>query len=63
MRLTEFWRRMEVCFGPAADTVSRDSVLAELGHRTAREALADGVAVKEVWRGVWLGMGLPEEHR
>jgi hypothetical protein len=53
MRLSEFWKRMKLHFGdPYAESWARDYVIADLGGRTAFQALADGVAVKEVWHAV-----------
>lgn len=53
MRLTEFWRRMDDEFGPPyAASFAADQVIAELGHRTVRDALAQGEDAKTVWRAV-----------
>ncbi|MFB9720278.1 DUF3046 domain-containing protein [Planobispora longispora] len=53
MRLSEFWRRMKLHFGdPYAESWARDYVIAELGGRTVVQALADGIAAKEVWAAV-----------
>jgi hypothetical protein len=53
MRLSEFWNRMKLHFGdPYAESWARDYVIADLGGRTVNQALADGVAAKEVWRAV-----------
>lgn len=38
-------------------------VIAELGGRTASEALAAGVPPKEVWAAVWRVLGLPPRER
>ncbi len=64
MRITEFWLRMERQFGAGyADSVARDQVLASLGGRTVREALAGGADVKTVWRGVCVQFDVPaREH-
>lgn len=64
MRLTDFWRRMSACFGPAyADSFARDHVMSELGGRTVHEALAAGWSAKDVWRGVCRAMDVPMELR
>jgi hypothetical protein len=42
----------------AAQTVLRD-----LGGRTAQDALADGVSPKEVWAAVWQALELPPVDR
>lgn len=64
MRETELWRRLNRHFGNNyarhwADTV----VLSDLGSRTVADALADGVACKDIWRAVWAFEGLPESER
>ena len=38
-------------------------VIAELGGRTAREALDAGVPPKAVWRAVWAALELPAQER
>jgi hypothetical protein len=61
---TEFWSRLEDALGPAyARSWSSMYVLADLGGRTVDEALAAGVAPKEVWRAVWAALGLPARER
>ncbi|MGH6655567.1 MAG: DUF3046 domain-containing protein [Actinocrinis sp.] len=53
MRLTVFWERMTERFGAAyADSFARDFVMSDLGGRTVHQALADGIATKEVWVAV-----------
>jgi DUF3046 family protein len=53
MRLTDLWQRMEDAFGHAyAQSVATDQVLPQLGGRTVRQALADGVETVVVWRAV-----------
>ncbi|MFF0577551.1 DUF3046 domain-containing protein [Streptosporangium saharense] len=53
MRLSEFWSRMNTHFGAGyAESWAQDYVIAALGGRTVNQALADGVAAKEVWRAV-----------
>ena len=53
MRLTDFWNRMDRKFGDTyAQSFASDMVLAELGSRTVRQALADGDDVKGIWRAV-----------
>lgn len=53
MRQTDFWERMDEAFGPAyARSVAEDQVLSQLGGRTIRTALADGVDVQTIWRAV-----------
>jgi len=38
-------------------------VMADLGRRTAQEALDAGVSPKEVWAAVWSALGLPARDR
>ncbi len=38
-------------------------VMADLGGRTALEALAAGVACKQIWRAVWAMLDLPDKFR
>lgn len=64
MRHTEFWARMDEALGEAsARGWAELFVISELGSRTASEALAAGVAPKEVWRAVWRTLELPERLR
>ena len=63
MRLTDFWARMAVAFGPHADSLADYHVLSELGGRTIRQALADGESPKAVWRGVCEGLEVPANQR
>jgi hypothetical protein len=64
MRHTEFWTRMEDALGAAyARTWSREYVLADLGGRTASEALDAGETPKRVWQAVWQALGLPASER
>lgn len=60
VRLTEFWRRMDEVFGPAyARSWAADFAVAELSGRTVAEALAQGVAAKDVWRAVCTQVDVP----
>jgi len=53
VRLTEFWRRMELVFGTDyARSWAKDFSLAALGDRTVDNALASGADTKDVWRAV-----------
>jgi hypothetical protein len=64
MRHTEFWARMEHALGPSyARTWSREHVMAELGGRTAQEALDAGESPKTVWHAVWRDLSLPPSER
>jgi len=64
MRHTEFWSRMEDALGEAyARAWASQYVLADLGGRTAQEALDAGTAPKEVWAAVWRALDLPASQR
>ncbi|MFI6574926.1 DUF3046 domain-containing protein [Nocardiopsis sp. NPDC050513] len=64
MRLTVFWRNMHEQFGEAyAESLAKDYVIEGLGSRTVQQALADGVAAKDVWRAVCEAFGLPQSVR
>ncbi|PSL00992.1 Protein of unknown function (DUF3046) [Murinocardiopsis flavida] len=64
MRLSYFWQNMAAHFGEAyAESLARDYVIEQLGSRTVQQALADGVAVKEVWAAVCDTFGIPAKSR
>lgn len=64
MRHTEFWARMEHHLGPAyARSWAEQFVIGDLGHRTAQQALDDGVPPKQVWAAVRLALHLPASER
>ena len=64
MRHTEFWARMDDALGPAyARSWAASVVIAELGGRTAAEALEAGSTPKEVWAAVWRTLELPESKK
>ena len=64
MRHTEFWSRMEAALGSGYYLSWADQfVMADLGRRTAAEALDDGVPPKQVWLAVWASLGLPACER
>ncbi|WP_028651881.1 DUF3046 domain-containing protein [Nocardioides halotolerans] len=64
MRHTEFWERMEQALGPAYHrSWASQFVMAELGERTAQEALDAGVPPKQVWAAVWRALELPARER
>jgi Protein of unknown function (DUF3046) len=59
VRLTDFWERMDLVFGPDyARSWSRDVVLSPLGV-TVEEAIAAGVDTKDVWRAVCATVEVP----
>jgi hypothetical protein len=64
VRLTEFWRRMQLVFGEEyAESWARDVTLADLDSRTAAEALQAGVPAKQVWRAVCQQADVPAKLR
>ena len=64
MRHTEFWSRMEDALGSAYHRVlGAQFVMAELGGRTAQEALDAGVPPKQVWAAVWRALDLPASEK
>lgn len=64
MRHTEFWARMEHALGASYARSWADMyVIADLGGRTASQALAAGEPPKEVWLAVWRTLGLPASER
>ncbi|MGB7819674.1 MAG: DUF3046 domain-containing protein [Ornithinibacter sp.] len=64
MRHSRFWALMADEFGGAyADSLARSHVVAELGDRTAVEALDAGIAPREVWLALCEALDVPEEHR
>jgi hypothetical protein len=64
MRHTEFWARLEHALGEAYARHWADQfVIAELGSRTAGEALRAGVPPKQVWLACWTALELPASER
>jgi len=61
---TEFWSRLDDALGPAYARSWADMyVMADLGGRTASQALEAGVPPKQVWAAVWRALGLPASER
>lgn len=64
MKLSEFRRAVADEFGSAYGRVlTQDTVLGELGDRTADEAIAAGVPAREVWLALCRAKDVPESHR
>jgi hypothetical protein len=73
MKLSEFTRAVEDEFGMFGRVLLRDTVLLELGGRTADEALAAGIPARDVWVALcrvqevpperWYGAGRPAPPR
>ncbi len=63
MRLSEFQRAVDAGFGARAASVVADLTLGGVGHRTAADAIADGVPPREVWIALAEEMDVPESRR
>lgn len=64
VRETEFWRRMNHQLGDGYARVWADQVvLSELDNRTVLEAIADKLAYRTIWLGVWHFLELPAHER
>ncbi len=64
MKETELWQRLEAALGSGYYRVwAAEFSLAELGNRTDRQALADGLPSKTIWRAVWAALELPARDR
>ena len=64
MRHTEFWSRLDAALGRAySRSWAELTVLRDLDGQTTQEALASGMAPKEVWAAVRRQLELPESER
>lgn len=64
MRHTEFWARLDHALGEAsAGAWAEMFVMADLGSRTAKQALDAGIAPKQVWAAVHTALELPANQR
>lgn len=64
VREVELWQRMRDVLPEGYVSVWADQVvLADLGGRTVREALAAGQPCKRIWRAVWRQLELPDVLR
>ncbi|MFT4083390.1 MAG: DUF3046 domain-containing protein [Nocardioides sp.] len=64
MRHTEFWSRMDDALGRDYSRVwAGQFVMADLGGRTALQALEAGESPKTVWAAVWHALELPARER
>jgi hypothetical protein len=61
--LSEFWIAMDDEFGAYGRVLSRDLVLSSIGSRTAEQAIAAGVPVREVWLALCEAQEVPRERR
>lgn len=63
MRHSEFDRAVSDEFGAGGSALVSDLVLTAVGNRTAREALAAGVAPREVWYALCAETDVPVSRR
>ncbi|MCK6081859.1 DUF3046 domain-containing protein [Microbacterium sp. EYE_5] len=63
MRHSEFERAVDDEFGAGGSALVADLVLTAVGGRTAREALAAGVAPREVWLALCAETDVPVSRR
>ena len=63
MRRSELLRAVDEEFGPRASTLMNDLVLAQVGGRSAEQALADGVAPRDIWVALCAETDVPTERR
>lgn len=64
VRLSDFWRLMDDEFGAGySRTLASSLVLSAVGGVTAQEALAKGVAPRDVWLAICEMQDVPPERR
>jgi len=64
VRLSEFWLAMSDEFGDGyGRVIAHDLVLADLGSRTAEQAIAAGIPAREVWLAVCEAQDVPANRR
>jgi hypothetical protein len=63
VKLSEFQYAVDAEFGAFGRVLLRDTVLVELGSRTAEEALAAGVPAREVWLALCRDQEVPPDRR
>ena len=63
MRRSEFQRAVDDEFGLRAVSLLSDLTLSAVGHRTAAQALADGVDPRDVWLALCVETDVPESRR
>lgn len=64
MRLSEFWYAVGYEFGEAyGRVIVNDLVIADLGERTAHDALKAGLAPREVWLALCRAADVPPERQ
>lgn len=61
MRLSEFWVAVDEEFGSAyGRMLAHDLVLGEIGDLTARQAIAKGIATRQIWLALCRASDVPE---
>lgn len=64
MREQELWAKLKKALGEPYYLVwTEQTAVPDLGSRTVRQALDDGVRSKDIWRAVWSFLGLPDRER
>lgn len=63
MRRSEFARAVADEFGPRGSSLVADLALSGVGHRTAAQALADGVDPREIWLALCVETDVPIARR
>jgi Protein of unknown function (DUF3046) len=64
VRSSEFWELVNGEFGMARGALLvRELVLLELGNRTAEQAMAAGVPVRDAWVALCDALDVPEARR
>ncbi|MDE0573361.1 DUF3046 domain-containing protein [Demequina sp. B12] len=64
MRLSEFWSLADAVFGPGySRTLARELALDAAGSMTCEQALAGGVAARDVWHALCDQMDVPMDQR
>ena len=63
MKLSEFQRAVSDEFGAGyGQALMTDLVLADLGNRTPKEAIAEGLPPRDVWIALCKETGVPPSH-
>jgi hypothetical protein len=64
MTSSEFFRAVVDEFGETQGrSLVRDLIIGELGNKSARDALAEGIAPKKVWFALCEAMAVPDRRR
>ena len=63
MRRSEFIRAVDDEFGGQGASLIADLALAGVGHRTAAQALADGIDPRDIWLALCIETDVPPARR